>query len=213
MIKQIRGAIHHLGDQIIWANSEIAKGTKHFRVELTAGVLDLFPDITYSADFIRYDSRFELNYSVKFIKFDVNKFKQVNIPNEPYITIQFDSSCIGLDASTHPEAKVYVLDPDWQQYITNYYSKQGFKLVDIGSKRYTLQETAYIMHHSKGHVGASSAFGVFSRCVGVPFTHIYYNCDLREMCKILPDYMSTYGHLFSLNGMEHYFRDPNFNLI
>ena len=212
MIKQIRSGIHHLGDQIIWVNSEIAKGRTHFNVELTSGVLDLFPNITYSPDLVRYNSRFELNYEVKFVKFDSSKFKPLNLPSEPYITVQFDSSCVGLDPCIHPEARAYVLDLDWVKYITNYYSKQGYKIIDVGSMKYTLAETAYIMQNSKGHVGASSAFGCFSRCVGVPFTHIYYNCDVREMCQILPEYMFTYGNLFSINGIEHYFRDQNFNL-
>lgn len=211
MVKQIRSHVHHLGDQVIWINSEIARGREYFNVELTHGLLDLFPRIDHKPEVTRYHSRFEFDYGVKFTKFDPNKFTKVELPKGPYITTQFDTSKTGMDPNT-PEVRAYVLDEDWKNYIIRYYTKMGFNLIDIGSNKYTLAETAYIMQHSKGHVGASSAFGVFSRCVGVPFTHIYYNCPIRELCQILPEYMETYGKLFSLNGITHYFRDPNFEL-
>jgi len=211
MISQLRPSIHHLGDQIIWVNSEIEKGRNHFDVELTQGVYDLFPNITWSPDYIRYNSNFEINFGCKFTKFNENSFTECQIPNQPYITIQFDTTQVYSDIIT-PETRAYALDDDWKKFIINKYEKMGYQLVDIGGMKWSLSETAYIMKMSQGHVGASSAFGVFSRCVGVPFTHIYYNCPLREYMQILPDHYIGYMQLFSLNGIRHFFKDENLDM-
>jgi len=211
MISQLRPSIHHLGDQIIWVNSEIEKGRNHFDVELTQGVYDLFPNITCSPDYIRYNSNFEINFGCKFTKFNENSFTECQIPNQPYITIQFDTTQVYSDVIT-PETRSYALDDDWKKFIINKYEKMGYQLVDIGGMKWSLSETAYIMKMSQGHVGASSAFGVFSRCVGVPFTHIYYNCPLREYMQILPDHYVGYMQLFSLNGIRHFFKDENLDM-
>jgi len=211
MITQIRPSIHHLGDQIIWVNSEISKGRKHFNIELTDGVYNLFPDITWSPEFTRYDSNFELDFGCQFSNFDKNKFIECEIPTQPYITYQFDTTQI-YSQEFRPEVKAYVLEEDWKNWIIQKYSNMGFQLVDVGGMKWSLEETAYIMSKSSGHVGASSAFGVFSRCVGVDFTHIYYNCSLREFYNLLPDHIVGYMSLFSKNGIRHFFRDENLNL-
>lgn len=211
MISQLRPSIHHLGDQIIWVNSEIEKGRTHFNVELTDGVYDLFPNITWCAEVIRYNSLFELNFGCKFTQFNQEKFTQCQIPEQPYITIQFDTTQINSTELT-PEVKAYVISDDFKNFIIKKYQQKGFEVVDIGGMKYSLSETAYIMSKSKGHVGASSAFGVFSRCVGVEFTHIYYNCSLRDYIQILPDHFAGYFQLFSLNGIRHYFKDDNLNI-
>jgi len=211
MISQLRPSIHHLGDQIIWVNSEIAKGRTHFDVELTSGVYDLFPNITWSPDKIRYNSFFELDYDCIFTKFNHDSFTPVEIPKSPYITVQFDTSQIYATEIT-PEVRSYVISEDYKNFIIKNYKEAGFSIVDIGDMKWSLSETAYIMSHSRGHVGASSAFGVFSRCVGVEFTHIYYNCNLREYIQILPDHYVGYMKLFSLNGIRHFFKDDNLNI-
>jgi hypothetical protein len=211
MINQLRPSIHHLGDQIIWVNSEIAKGRKHFNVELTPGVYDLFPNITWTPEITRYDSKFELDFGCKFTKFNTKAFTKVDIPSTPYLTIQFDTTQIYSTEIT-PEVRAYVIQDNYKNFIINSYKQLGFDVVDVGGMRWTLSETAYIMEHSKGHVGASSAFGVFSRCIGVPFTHIYYNCNLREFIQILPDHFAGYVQLFSSNGIKNYFKDDNLNI-
>lgn len=211
MIKQIRPSIHHLGDQIIWVNSEIEKGRVYFDIELTNGVYNLFPNINWSNNYVRYNREFEINFDCNFTKFDKDKFVECDVPNTPYITIQFDTTQIYNNEVT-PEVRAYKIEDDWKNWIINKYKNLGYQLVDIGGMRWTLEETAYIMSKSQGHVGASSAFGVFSRCVGVPFTHIYYNCSLREFMQILPDHFAGYINLFSKNGICHYFKDDNLDL-
>lgn len=211
MINQLRPSIHHLGDQIIWVNSEIEKGRSHFNVELTPGVYDLFSGITWTPELIRYNSNFEINFGCKFTKFNESSFIECQIPSQPYVTIQFDTTQIHSNEIT-PEVRAYVIEENWKNFIINKYKNMGYEVVDIGGMRWTLSETAYIMKMSQGHVGASSAFGVFSRCVGVPFTHIYYNCPLREYIQILPDHWAGYMQLFSLNGIQHFFKDENLDI-
>lgn len=211
MISQLRPSIHHLGDQIIWVNSEYQKGRRNFNVELTPGVYDLFHDINWTPEITRYNSLFELDFNCKFTKFNPESFTPVDIPKSPYITIQFDTTQIN-STEIRPEVKAYVISEDYKNFIINNYIKYGFEIVDIGGMKWTLSETAYIMKHSQGHVGASSAFGVFSRCVGVNFTHIYYNCNLREFLEILPDHYVGYVNLFSLNGIRNFFKDDNLNI-
>ena len=174
MISQLRPSIHHLGDQIIWVNSEISRGRKQFNVELTNGVYELFPDITWSPDITRYGSFFEIDYGCKFTKFNQDSFTPVDVPKSAYITIQFDTTQANSIEVT-PEVRAYVISEDYKNFIIKKYRDLGLEVVDVGGMKWSLSETAYIMKHSQGHVGASSAFGVFSRCVGVPFTHIYYN--------------------------------------
>ncbi len=211
MITQIRPGIHHLGDQIIWVNSELAKGNRNFDVELTNGVYDLFKDITWSNKRVRYQSAFELDFSCKFERFDSDKFTTCEHPKNKFLTYQFDTTQIHSKQIT-PEVISYVVDKNYQEWILNKYRNLGYELVDVGGMRFTLQETAYIMSKSCGHIGASSAFGVFSRCVGVPFTHIYYNCNLRKFMEILPDHYAGYMQLFTLNGIRHIFKDENLNI-
>ena len=216
MISQIRPSIHHLGDQIIWVSSEIEKGRKHFDIELTAGVYDLFPDITWEPIFTRYDSAFELDYLCRVPKFDESKFEPCEIPTNPYITVQFDTSKDHEPDS--PEKRIYSLDEDWKNWILNKYISLGFEVVDVGGKKWSLAQTAYIMKHSQGHVGAVSAFSIFSRGVGSKFTHQYYNAHMRETTEKIPDvqinfdsfviYMG-YISFYSNNGIKSYFRDPN----
>lgn len=211
MISELRPSIHHLGDQIIWVNSELAKGRKHFNVELTEGIYDLFDGITWSPDITRYNSAFELDFGCQLSRFNPESYARTYIPQTPYLTMQFDSTQIHADPQT-PEAIAYAIGEKYKNYIIRKYEKMGYFLVDIGGKRFSLAETAYIMKNSAGHIGASSAFGVFSRCVGVPFTHIYYNCTLAEFMKILPHHYAGYVGLFSRNGMRNYFRDLNLNI-
>jgi len=211
MINQIRPSIHHLGDQIIWVNSEISKGKREFDIELTKGVYNLFPDLQWSDKYVRYDSHFELDYDCIFTLFDKNKFVECETPKNPFITCQFDTTQ-QFSTEITPETISYVLEENWKKWIINKYTKLGYELVDVGGMKWSLEETAYIMSKSKGHVGASSAFGVFSRCVGVDFTHIYYNCSLRDYIKILPDHYAGYMNLFSKNGIKHFFKDDNLNL-
>jgi hypothetical protein len=211
MISQLRPSIHHLGDQIIWVNSEISKGRRHFNVELTNGVYELFPEITWSPDITRYGHLFEIDYGCKFTKFNQDSFTPVSIPEKPYITIQFDTTQSNSIEIT-PEVRAYVISEDYKKFIIKKYKDLGFDIVDVGGMRWSLSETAYIMKHSQGHVGSSSGFGVFSRCVGVSFTHIYYNCNLREYMQILPDHFTGYVQLFSLNGIRHFFKDDNLNI-
>lgn len=208
MISQIRPGIHHLGDQIQWVSSEIAKGRTHFNVELTQGVYDLFPNITWSSEITRYGGAFELDFSCMLVRFDESKYEPCEIPGKPYVTIQFDSSkeSSGEDC---PERKAYVLDEDWKSWVINRYVAMGYETVDIGGKRWSLAQTAYIMKHSQGHVGAASAFCVFSRCVGTKFTHVYYNTPMREFTMLLPDSHMGYIAFSSLNGIRTHFRDPH----
>ena len=210
MISQIRPGIHHLGDQIIWVSSEISKGRTHFDIELTPGIYELLPDITWENRFNRYKSSFEIDYSCKLTNFDESKFEPCEIPTNPYITVQFETSKDG--ESDSPEKRVYSLDEDWKKWIMNKYLSMGFEFVDVGGKKWSLAQTAYIMKHSQGHVGAVSAFSLFSRCVGTNFIHQYYNHDLRGIAELIPDVFSTYISLYSNNGIRSFFRDPNLGL-
>ena len=116
MISQLRPSIHHLGDQIIWVNSEISRGRKQFNVELTNGVYELFPDITWSPDITRYGSFFEIDYGCKFTKFNQDSFTPVDVPKSAYITIQFDTTQANSIEVT-PEVRAYVISEDYKNFI------------------------------------------------------------------------------------------------
>lgn len=211
MISQIRPGIHHLGDQLIWISSEIEKGRTHFDIELTNGIYELIPNTTWERKFRRYGSFFELDFSCNLAKFDESKFEQCEIPTNPYITIQLDTSKDGYSPDD-PEKRIYSLDEDWKRWIMNKYLSMGFELVDVGGKRWSLAQTAYIMKHSQGHAGTVSAFSVFSRCVGTKFTHVYFNSDMRETMMLIPDVALNYISFCSNNGIRSFFRDPNLAL-
>ena len=209
MISEIRPSIHHLGDQLIWISSELAKGRKHFNVQLVEGLYDLIPDITWFDEVTRYNSAFELDFHCKLIRFDESKYVPCQIPTKPYITIQLDTSkdrmgdCI--------VKKVYSLDEDWKSWIINKYVNMGFDIVDVGGMRWSLAETAYIMKHSQGHVGTVSAFSIFSSCVGSKFTHQYYNTNMTDT-MLIPNILISYKYIYSNNGIRSYFRDPNLDI-
>ena len=210
MISEIRPSIHHLGDQILWISSELAKGRKHFNVQLVEGLYDLIPDITWFDEVTRYNSAFELDFHCKLMRFDESKYVPCQIPTRPYITIQFDSSKDNMNDC--PEKKVYSLDEDWKKWIINRYTNMGFDIVDVGGMRWSLAEAAYIMKNSQGHVGAVSAFCLFSVCVGTKFTHVYFNANMKETMEVLPNYYMSYGILLDNNSIRSYFRDPNLDI-
>lgn len=207
---QIRPGIHHLGDQIIWVSSEIAKGRTHFNVQLADGIYDLFPNITWQDEVTRYGSAFELDFSCKMARFDESKYVPCEIPNRPYITVQFDSSKDG--SEDYNEKRVFSLDEDWKAWILNKYASMGFDIVDIGGMRWSLAEAAYIMKHSQGHIGAVSGFCLFAACVGTKFSHVYFNSPIRESIECFPDHFISYDPLMEINGIRSYFRDPNLNI-
>jgi hypothetical protein len=210
MITQIRPSIHHLGDQIIWVSSEISKGRNHFDTELTNGIYELIPNITWEPVYTRYNSMFELDFPCDLVKFDESKFVTCEIPDVPYVTIQFDSSRDNEPDSN--EKRTHSLDENWKIWIMNKYRSMGFELVDIGGKRWSLEETAYIIKHSQGHVGAVSGFSIFSRCVGDNFIHQYYNTGPRELMEAIPEMHLGYISLFAKNNIISFFRDPNLNI-
>jgi hypothetical protein len=211
MISQIRPGIHHLGDQIIWVSSEMEKGRTNFDIQLTQGVYELFQGIVWEEKFARYQSFFELDFSCQLARFDESKFVECEIPTNPYITVQFDTSKDG-DDSSNPEKKIYSLDEDWKIWIKNKYLSMGFELVDIGGKKWSLAETAYIIKHSQGHAGTVSAFGIFARCTGNKFIHLYYNSHMRETAELLPDICMNYIPFCNNNEIRLFFRDPNLRL-
>ena len=210
MKSQIRPSIHHLGDQILWISSEMNKGRTHFNVQLAEGLYDLFPDIVWHDEVSRYGSAFDLDFSCNMVRFDESKYVPCEIPRHPYITVQFDSSKDGSDDSS--EKRVYSLDQDWKIWIMNRYAGTGLDIVDIGGRKWSLAETAYIMKHSQGHVGAVSGFCLFSACVGTKFSHVYFNSPIRETIELFPDHFISYDPLMAANGIRSYFRDPHLNI-
>lgn len=86
------------------------------------------------------------------------------------------------------------------------YSKQGFKLIDIGHSRYSLKTTADIISGSLGHFGVCSGMAWFSLACGVMPT-IWYNTNSN--CG----HLSRFKNYWSINKVKIKYFDEEFELI
>lgn len=212
MITEVRPSIHHFGDQLIWVQSKLNQGKTQFEIELSGDFYNLFKGITHNNLHTRYQKGFSLNYDIKFRPFDnIKNFSSVELPKTPFITYQFDSSKEDWDAS-HIEYRAHVFPQETKNKILNYYENKGYSLIDVGNLNFNLNEMVYLMTHSEGHVGISSACAWIAACCSPKFNHMHFNCTLDELSSEMPRYLWTYGVLASKNNIKQIFRDPNFDL-
>jgi len=100
----------------------------------------------------------------------------VRIPKK-FVTVQWDAA-----------QKYRLLDKERIITIEQFYKDQGYDIVDIGHKLYSLQATSYILSQADYHVGVDSGMAHIAKLI-LPMDrlHLYVNTRNRENDKRFPD--------------------------
>ena len=100
----------------------------------------------------------------------------VRIPKK-FVTVQWDAA-----------QKYRLLDKERIKTIEQFYKDQGYDIVDIGNKLYSLEATSYILSQADYHVGVDSGMAHIAKLI-LPMDrlHLYVNTRNRENDKRFPD--------------------------
>ena len=135
-----------------------------------------------------------------------NKIPEVDIDlPENFVTTQWDAG------------QLYRLVDRWDKdrikRIEGFYKEQKYDIIDIGNRRFTVREAAYILSKAKYHVGADSGMMHIAKLVKpIESLHVYINIRNRENDKRFPDSWNVAfmaRELFRRGAMMNYCENPS----
>ena len=118
-----------------------------------------------------------------------------------YLTFQFDQ---GWGQTTWCQERLWNVRQ--HHALFHHYKAKGFKMVDVGHRKFSLREIADLMQNSQGHVGICSGMGWLALACGI-IPLIYYVTNAR--CP----YLDNWKRWWAKNGVAVRYFDECFHLV